>query len=1579
MASFIPNKTNTQCAKRLQTFKLQWKRAEEKQQRLLLEQEKQRSQLSEMSESKRAPQMQHQQPSLTSSTYTVTRSNILDSQSSVANTDIPPSSLRDRDSFSKTPASATAGTGTISSFPHSATSADEATAVAATTNEGTPPPTDATEFMDEIDVIPTMFAAAELTTSSEVITDTMDSTTTNTEEQANNDNPPSSKNGSATTLSNTVGGSDTSAAPDSASSSLVVTTATTSTVERTIGQGNPRGPPPSSPPCLPVNNDSRNDTTTIDTCNETTSPCTSSDHQKQPLSLSPASSQTPTNNSSSNDSTSPPLTASPTKQHQESCDQKNRKNDDENSKNDNNVHDDDTYRHSSATKVSDNESGSGDTRTATGSSTPTLQPASSTAAPLLSTPIEEPEQEQQEECTTLLKNAASFPLAKNKYRKKQDGTHEVKASSSSCSNPEQTNGDFTATATRSTKNKETATATARRYPDTVRPLWWVRDIRRGKITAVKSGGGYAQMSFSTTIDTEKKKIKTTKLKTELEQLDASFNDISQQQNLDEEDTPSERPIRQSTSIQRALGSNWRLDDTLQLNQHHLQHQQQQQRTSNASSRKRKYPPDVSAGVSAETAIELDLTDESSVASSTYLSSSSSSSSSLLSSEARANVDVDADVDCEVEDCCDNIGDNIYTGSDVEIFPTLYRKKSVDPVTELPVEDFAVCKVDDDPKTPKYIYKFRSFVAKSRIDAECAGNGAFIAFIGAWERPTGEKASLAEAKQPSASGVLDPLSIVNGDDLRPLLALHPMGFNINIFLRLQDTLLNPLPPNQTYHIDWDHQGRSDGDTPLTHDVDVSSYTKEVKGIKEFSLTGQSPAMLELGLYGPRSPSERLKDWEFELKNWIFSSLPGLYAWQSHEFLRGRNASDPHLNDIDQMFDWHPRHLHSFFGETFHSTHLQRDRTLLISQTLDITSNHSGRPSMLSQLSIPMHVNEAGYGKSGNPRVSNTIVFNAGERKTHYLYCGRKLQKATPFSLQKYSVELKVNYGPTYEKYRERKGYGLRNLKGSVLSDQNRPSLLLRNFADRNGAIETIDCLGIRQFYETLEFLETEIHSKIVERFSRRLLSDRQIDDLGTLPAGLASSDVTVEQLVALRRLHWLGVALRNHLQCLQDSGATTRTKSCLVEQCRATIHTLENETPISSAIQSWSDVISFVRNHDYADSHGKKIKDALENELKEEVLFTLQTDLVHPYDEGTWCPIACCLIERLCEATLRQSDRLPSEYFNLAVEAKEWILDENTPLKDLALSSDVVNTRYGLKAAKNRCGATGNLSCVVVHSFPRPVTKIVSTENDEGSATRRSSSLSICDEWYLLRQVLFIVDAFAKKNLSESKKFEFTESLLAHFATHATRQTIRQFLSDSMSIEGEVAEGAFGRITPSRFQNGWQNDQEALPPWVGSDGSASSETTDRAFYELVLPILERKLGWTVEYGDPDWDDQKRTDGLHFCAFPPGIARHEDCSLFRPHINYFASQKEVISRLEREVLPWARFCADYDNTLKNQRGLTFNEVDQLFALWHRNKEVRKRKRTSGDADRTLVEYEKFMSTQDENGPQKNPSILLLNQFI
>ena len=109
---------------------------------------------------------------------------------------------------------------------------------------------------------------------------------------------------------------------------------------------------------------------------------------------------------------------------------------------------------------------------------------------------------------------------------------------------------------------------------------------------------------------------------------------------------------------------------------------------------------------------------------------------------------------------------------------------------------------------------------------------------------------------------------------------------------------------------------------------------------------------------------------------------------------------------------------------------------------------------------MYVNEVGHDKRNK---QNVCALDKDDRTVHYFLCIEDPMKRGD------KVELLVDYFDIYEEMRERKGYGLANLKG-VKSDEDLATSLERNFADRSAMELTIKDLNVGELFVMLDWLE-----------------------------------------------------------------------------------------------------------------------------------------------------------------------------------------------------------------------------------------------------------------------------------------------------------------------------------------------------------------------------------------------------------------------------------------------------------------------------------------------------------------------------
>ena len=112
----------------------------------------------------------------------------------------------------------------------------------------------------------------------------------------------------------------------------------------------------------------------------------------------------------------------------------------------------------------------------------------------------------------------------------------------------------------------------------------------------------------------------------------------------------------------------------------------------------------------------------------------------------------------------------------------------------------------------------------------------------------------------------------------------------------------------------------------------------------------------------------------------------------------------------------------------------------------------------------------------------------------------------------TVELLVNYGEAYEEVRERKGYGLKNIREGTGGDaQDKAARLQRNFAERKEVEQEMVDLTFVKLRLLVEFLTEEVWQPIRKAMDSSVFCSRHI--------------------IARRRLHWLKKYVEQRLEVL----------------------------------------------------------------------------------------------------------------------------------------------------------------------------------------------------------------------------------------------------------------------------------------------------------------------------------------------------------------------------------------------------------------------------------------------------------------
>jgi hypothetical protein len=292
---------------------------------------------------------------------------------------------------------------------------------------------------------------------------------------------------------------------------------------------------------------------------------------------------------------------------------------------------------------------------------------------------------------------------------------------------------------------------------------------------------------------------------------------------------------------------------------------------------------------------------------------------------------------------------------------------------------------------------------------------------------------------------------------------------------------------------------------------------------------------------------------------------------------------------------------------------------------------------NEKSLYRQVNEVGHSKLYN----QNVWIKEDNRTVRYFFKAElQLGKA---------VELLTDYKSTYEKVREKRGYGLRNIREGVRSNSSDSDRLQRGIADRYDVEVAIDSTdSIARLRYLLHFIETSIWLPIIGRIDAL----RQAYHGGTTPALLSPA-----QWVATRRIYWIAEKVLHKVERMKGT-VTDRSVFGLYEwkikeQLRA------NKARFATSVQPALNLESVILD--------KGVALALEYEQIEEICYGVRGQLHMVKDDSVYCEIANSLIDKLCRhtASLRSVELVGNEnavqkalahFYDAAREAKGEIIE-----------------------------------------------------------------------------------------------------------------------------------------------------------------------------------------------------------------------------------------------------------------------------------------------------------------------------------
>lgn len=464
-----------------------------------------------------------------------------------------------------------------------------------------------------------------------------------------------------------------------------------------------------------------------------------------------------------------------------------------------------------------------------------------------------------------------------------------------------------------------------------------------------------------------------------------------------------------------------------------------------------------------------------------------------------------------------------------------------------------------------------------------------------------------------------------------------------------------------------------------------------------------------------------------------------------------------------------------------------------QTIDITDDSTGKTHQAAMNELAMHVNEVGHNKD---LVQNVDALERHDRSVYYFINIVKPMKKDE------QVELLTNYGEHYEDIRERKNYGLRNMKGETKGDSDPHCRYGRNLEVRDIVSRTIDDLQLCQLYPTMEFVEEEIRRPVVTATNRFLNTTMKFVATGnvTVPSAL--------QWVALVRMQYVCYLFSDHLASIEGSAPYLQRQvgypfQGLLDTCKEWSERLK-----------WTQYADFLRlDPSITDAEGKNIREAVTFEIKEHVWWELRKELKDPFNKSIWCPIAYDLIaklshdvalltwtteptfgllrEKIYSAASSAAKKVSEAAKNYATNSGSFerlqfeagvpkgtsvTAEQVASLRKNAMEGHSLNPK-GLLAAlcdmhayfdcaylledhrigpffSLPAGASEQMYLMVKYEGFASGSKLASVP--KSMETSRQQSASVNESWYIMWQVIYIANAFANKYLPNGEDVPFHE-------------------------------------------------------------------------------------------------------------------------------------------------------------------------------------------------------------------------------
>ena len=445
-------------------------------------------------------------------------------------------------------------------------------------------------------------------------------------------------------------------------------------------------------------------------------------------------------------------------------------------------------------------------------------------------------------------------------------------------------------------------------------------------------------------------------------------------------------------------------------------------------------------------------------------------------------------------------------------------------------------------------------------------------------------------------------------------------------------------------------------------------------------------------------------------------------------------------------------------------------------------------------------------------------------------------------------------------------------------------------------EVEDAITLYRLSEFLEGIRSNL-GETVETFIRAMQSSSSSEGI-RIPFA--------QQIVALRRLNWMKPYFLNKIENIQKKVDNSRDftiaacQNCFLRQCTANAKRLE--------WGSWPILMDLLDKHsNLVDANGVNLRTKFQEEVTEDICYGVNTTLFCPCNESIWCGVAATLTHDLCYTIARESwdfkkaqpsVNLSNALMQKAAEASEAIRNPKS-IDDLKFDTHVCK-RYALNNRGNITKEQRGTECVMTLPndckgpeirLPAPVILRRNFRFELASILE-----TIHKPWYLARQIIFLVDTFAKKYLDGDKSYSF-EALCQKI--DVPLQVTLLFLKRPIELDLD-SRLFFGGNFKSIYSTGNNLHTGRAKVFANADpktktakprnaGTGSAVVKKLIFWNVLVKALIR-LKWSVARGN-------RPNDWYIC--PPGVERGKG---FKLRVDFFDSATLVIQCLQTDK----RYC-------------------------------------------------------------------------